>query len=478
MAQQQDTLIRGARILSMVDGAAETRGDVLVRSGLIAEIGPKIDCGDAQVIEAREGILLPGFVDNHRHVWQTQLRSTAGDWTLLNYLAEMRFVYSSFYTAEDVYLGNYVGSLEALNAGITTMVDHCHILNSPEHTDEAVRGLEDAGGRAVFCYGIYSNPTSHAPLTIESDQSWRYADARRLRAGRLASDDGRILMGFAPNEPEGASFELSSADVRFAQEIDAHTISCHVALGPYDLGNQFVRRLHEAGRLSSRLLFVHGSSLTDHELAVIADAGAGISSTPETELQMGMGFPVALRARKAGVRAGLGVDIVSNYAGDLFGQMRMMAQSTRAQADAKLQQKGKAPRRVEISAREVLRLATLGGAESIHLSDRIGSIERGKQADLILIRTDSINMCPTIDAVAATVFNANASDVEMTMVAGRVIKRDGKLEGIDWPALARRVETSSQRIVTEASAVDRGVVNGIASGFYSNLADGFYSKLA
>jgi cytosine/adenosine deaminase-related metal-dependent hydrolase len=124
-----------------------------------------------------------------------------------------------------------------------------------------------------------------------------------------------------------------------------------------------------------------------------------------------------------------------------------------------------------------LRLATLGGAESIHLSDRIGSIERGKQADLILIRTDSINMCPTIDAVAATVFNANASDVEMTMVAGRVIKRDGKLEGIDWPALARRVETSSQRIVTEAAAVDRGIVDGITNGFYPNLADGFYSTL-
>jgi cytosine/adenosine deaminase-related metal-dependent hydrolase len=471
MAQrEQPTLIRGARILSMVDGARETQGDVLVRSGLIAEIDQKIDCQDAQVIEARGGILLPGFVDNHRHVWQTQLRSTAGDWTLLNYLAEMRFVYSSFYSADDVYLGNYVGSLEALNAGITTVVDHCHILNSPDHSDEAVRGLEDAGGRAIFCYGIFSNPISHAPFVIEPDQGWRYADAQRLRAGRLSSADGRILMGLAPNEPEGAPFELSSADVRFAQDLGAHAISCHVAMGAYDAGNQFVRRLHEAGLLSSRLLFVHGSSLTDHELALIADAGAGISSTPETEMQMGMGFPVALRARKAGVRVGLGVDIVSNYAGDLFSQMRMMAQSARAQADARLQQRGKAPRHVEVSAREVLRLATLGGAESIHLADRVGSIECGKQADLILIRTDSINMCPTIDAVAATVFNANPSDVEMTMVAGRILKCDGRLQGIDWPALASRVEASSQRIIAKAAAVDRRMVEGITNSFYPNLA--------
>jgi cytosine/adenosine deaminase-related metal-dependent hydrolase len=470
MGQERATLIRGARILSMVDGASEFPGDVLVRSGVIQDIGTNLECADADVVDARGGILMPGFVDNHRHVWQTQLRSTAGDWTLFDYLAQMRFIYSTYYSAEDAYLGNYVGALEALNAGITTMVDHCHIINSPEHALEAIRGLEDAGGRAVFCYGIFANPTSHAPFSVDPDLNWRYADARSLRAGRLSSDDGRILMGFAPSEPSGAPFELAASEIRLAREIGAHVVSCHIGMGCYDSGHRFVRQLHQAGLLYPELLVVHGSALTDEELTMLADAGAGISSTPETELQMGMGYPVAIRARRAGVNAGLGVDIVSNYAGDPFTQMRMMVQSARAQVDAEHQRKGTAPRRVQVFGRDVLRLATLGSAESIHLSDRIGSIERGKQADLIIIRTDSINMCPTIDAVAATVFNAGANDVEMTMVAGRIVKRDGKLIGVHWPTIASRLAASSERIVAKASKVDRQMIENIIESFFPNLA--------
>jgi cytosine/adenosine deaminase-related metal-dependent hydrolase len=469
MKSPDPVLIRNARILSMVDGAQELRGDILIEDGRIAALGVVKAPPDAETLDAKGAIVMPGFVDCHRHVWQTQLRTAAGDWSLFDYLARMRLLYSAFYTPEDVYLGNYVGALEAINAGITTLVDHCHILNSPEHTTEAVRGLSDAGTRAIFCYGLFSNPKSHVPFVVETDQSWRHADARRLRAETLASDDARILFGLAPNEPEGASDEVLAADLRLARDLDAHAISCHVAMGAYDGGRQVVRKLHAAGLLDARLLFVHGASLTDEEFDLIAAAGAGICSTPETELQMGMGDPIAFKARAAGARASLGIDIVSNYSGDMFSQMRMMIQSARARANAAVASRGRAPRAITIPAREVLRLATLGGAESLHLESRIGTLELGKQADLILIRTDTIAMTPATDATAAVIFNASAADVDSVMVAGRWLKRGGVLLGVDWPQTRARLERSAERVLTAAGEIDERIPLAVAENFFSNL---------
>ncbi|WP_219894285.1 amidohydrolase family protein [Aquisediminimonas profunda] len=467
---RQTILIKDARILTMVDGQGEIAGDVLIEDGVIREIGQGLAAEGADVIDAKGGILMPGFVDTHRHIWQTQLRSTAGNWSLYDYLAEMRLTFSTYYTPDDVYLGNRIGAIDALNAGITTIVDHCHILNSPAHSDEAIRGLTDAGIRSIFCYGIFANPTNHNPLDISFDMGWRFDDARRLRKDALSSDDGLIQLGLAPNEPESSPFEAIVHDVQFAREIGARKISCHVAMGAYDQGHQFVRQLHEASLLDETFLFVHGASLTDDELKMIADAGAGLSSTPETEMQMGMGYPIGFRANAAGVKASLGVDIVSNYSGDLFSQMRMMVQSARAQVNAEHERNGRAPRRLDIHARDVLRLATLGGAEALGLDHRIGTIEVGKQADLILVRTDSIGMTPTIDPIAAVVFNASAADVSLVMVAGKIHKRDGILTRVAWPALRSQLLESSERIVAQAARVDRALVEGVVNTFFANLA--------
>src|SRR6516225_7675869 len=127
------TIIRGGRLLPMAE-AAKTSADILVDDGKIVAIAPNISA-DAEAIDASDGIVLPGLVDTHRHVWQTQLRTVATDWSLFDYFVEMRSGYSTFYTAEDAYLGNLVGALEALDAGVTTLVDHCHIINSPDHAE-------------------------------------------------------------------------------------------------------------------------------------------------------------------------------------------------------------------------------------------------------------------------------------------------------------------------------------------------------
>lgn len=447
-------LIRGGRVLSMLPGAPEVAADILIDGGRIVRIAPGISSPDARVIDAAGRIVLPGFVDTHRHVWQTQLRTVASDWTLFDYFTQMRLMYSAFYSPEDVFLGNHIGALEALDAGITTIVDHCHILHTPEHTDEAVRGLDRAGIRAIFCYGLFESPSygtdaARAALAPE----WRRDDARRVRRGRLAADEGLLRMGFAPAEIDAHPYATNIDEIAFARELGAHRISCHVAMGAYDTRQHFVGRMAADGLLGEDMLFVHGASLTDEELARMADSGAAVSATPETEMQMGMGFPVAFRARAAGVRSGLGIDIVSNYSGDMFAQMRLCLQASRAIENREHERRDRAPRRVRFTAREVLDLATRGGAEAVGLGAEVGTLAVGKQADLVLLRTDAIHMTPAIDAVGAVVLNANARDVETVFVAGRCVKRDGRLLGVDWPALSTRLCASSERIVAGMRAL-------------------------
>jgi len=460
-------LIKGGRVVAMT-GAREMRADILVDDGKIVAIAPDI-AADAETIDAHEAIVMPGFVDTHRHVWQTQLRTVATDWSLFDYLIEMRYAYSTFYTAEDAYLGNLVGALEALDAGVTTLVDHCHIVNTPEHAEEAARGLQDAGIRAIFCYGTFVN-TPRAPMAVPSDPEWRRKTARALRRGRLADDRGLVRFGFAPFEAEAMAPEALADEIRFARELGAAAISCHAAMGPYDSGRaHVVEHLHAEGLLGPDLLFVHGASFTDHELKLIGDSGAAISSTPETELQMGMGFPVAFRARSHAVKVGLGVDIVSNYAGDMFMPMRLGLQSTRAFRNAEYGARGRAPSVITPDALSALRMATLGGAEAIRMDRQIGSLEVGKSADIAIVSTDAIHMTPAFDAVGALVLSARPTDIVTVLVNGHVVKRDGQLVGVDWPALRSRIQASSERIMAGFRTVDIKEIAAAARPVFPHL---------
>ena len=461
---EQRTLITGGTVVSMDPSIGILdQGDVLIVDDRIAQIDHRIDAPDAEVIDATNMIVSPGYVDTHRHIWQTQLRTVATDWSLFDYFVQMRSIYSGFYNPEDAYLGNHIGALEALNAGITTIVDHCHILNSPDHSDEAVRGLDEAGIRGIFCYGLFENPPNWTATELNLAEGWRQEDARRLRSTRFSSDDDRLVFGFAPTEVTATDFDTTCAEIAFARELSARRISCHVSMGSYDQGLELVRRFGEAGILADDLLFVHGATLTDEELKWMADTGAAVSATPETELQMAMGHPVAVRASQAGVRTSLGIDIVSNYSGDMQAQMRLLLQAQRGVENSQLNGPLK---EVRFKAREVLDMATMGGATALGWDSRIGSLTPGKQADLIMTSCSSINMVPCIDPVGALVLNANAADVDSVFVAGKRVKKDGQLIDVNWPHLATQLRQSSQRIVDGFHSIDRKAIETAAGAMF------------
>jgi cytosine/adenosine deaminase-related metal-dependent hydrolase len=308
--------IKNASVIT-VDTTAGTLSncDVLLENDVIRAIGPNLDVpsdGKLTVIDATNCIVVPGFVDGHHHLWQHLIRGVATDWSLFDYLVSIRSLYGSVYTADDVELAYYAGAVDLLNNGVTCILEHSHIINSPEHADAAIRGLKKAGIRGCFCYGFYENPPiddCHVPGVDlnKFDQAQRVCDARRVREVHFSSNDPAedlLTFGIAPTEPESQPLDETVRQILLSRELGARITTMHVAMGPYDTAHQeVVQHLANGGILGPDLVFSHGASLTDSELDSIRSAGAGLVGTPDTELQMGMGFPAVFRATDKGCNA-------------------------------------------------------------------------------------------------------------------------------------------------------------------------------
>ncbi|KAM0084217.1 hypothetical protein ACKRZS_003570 [Fusarium odoratissimum] len=450
-------LIKNATVLT-VDPLNGTlaNSDILIQDDRIVAIGqalPNPSGGNVTKIDGQGCIVTPGFVDGHHHMWQQLLRGVATDWSLFDYTVNMRTIYGSLYTPEDVYLSTYVAALSLINNGVTSVLEHCHIINSPDHADAAVRALQDAGIRGTFCYGFYANPPlpdqldprgfSHAP---------RLSDAARIRDKFFGQNDPAeqiLTFGIAPDEPESLPIEETIAQIKQSRELGARIITMHVAMGPYDLARrQVVQNLADEGILGPDLVFSHGSSFTQSELQAIKESGASIVGTPDTELQMGMGFPIVFQASDRGCRTCLGIDITSNQGNDFIAQMRLALQACRAQENEQ-----RFPLSINRKTADVLRMGTLGGAEVMRMEDLIGSITVGKKADLILVRCDDIENTPVGDPVGSVVFHSSVKDIDTVIIDGKIKKHKGKLT-VDWERLREEVIRRADRIKADAVTID------------------------
>ncbi|WP_331766882.1 amidohydrolase family protein [Embleya sp. NBC_00896] len=400
--------------------------DVLIEQGEILAVGSDLSADGAEVLDARDQIVLPGFVDTHRHVWQAVLRATAVDSDLGDYLNHILGRLSPAMRPEDVYAGNLLGALECLDAGITTVQDFSHVQHRAEHGEAAVGALRAAGIRAVFGFGYPPfDPDARDPKLV-----------RDLRARLFAGDDDPVTLALAPSGPSYAPIDIVEQDWRLAAELDI-PLAIHVGSGP--VAQRPIEALRERGLLNPRTLYVHGNSLPDDELAMIADSGGTLSIAPAIEAQMGHGAPMINRARATGVVTGLGVDVVTTAPGDMFSLMRA-ALLTSQLADG--------PR---LFAADVLRMATIGGAAALGLSDRIGSLAVGKRADLVLLRTDAVNMVgATHDIAGAVVASAHPGNVDTVLVAGRIVKRAGLLTHPDLPAALADARRSVAHLAASA----------------------------
>ncbi|MFI6097722.1 amidohydrolase family protein [Lentzea sp. NPDC051213] len=415
------TLITGGTVLTMDPATGDlARGDVLITDGVITAVAERIDAPDAEVIDATGRIVMPGFVDTHRHTWQTQFRGLGTDWTFADYVAAIHGTVKPEYQPEDVYLANLVGRLEALNSGITTMLDWFHAAQTPAHADAALAGLRDAPARSIFGYGAGYRTTDRID-----------AEIRRVRAE--VPDDGLVTMALAMRGPGEATMDLVVNDVKLANELDLR-ISVHVdGLS----GARPIAEMFQHGVLGDTTTFVHANGLDDDELRMIADAGASVSISPDVELKMGFGWPETGRMLAAGLRPTLSIDDCPAVGGDMFSTMRTTFSVQRG-LDGGLQ------------ARDVLQFATVDGARACGLGSRTGSLTPGKDADVILLRADDLSVFPLNHPAGTIVAAGHPGLVDTVLVAGRVVKRDGALVGVDVPALKARLLASRDRIAAAA----------------------------
>jgi len=449
----QDVLIRNGHVVTMDPDASDLPGaDVRIGDGVIKEIGVGLEAPDGvRVIDATDMVVLPGLVDTHRHLWQGAIGGTAGRVSLGGYFMGVMAGLAPRYEPEDVYAGTLWGALQALNAGITTMVDWSHITTTPEHTDADIKALQDSGIRAVFLHG----PPVAAGLAewfVDSELP-HPEDARRVRSEYFGSGrNGRLAMGLALRGPELSTREVTKHDFNLARELDLPA-SIHAGMAGYAGRYRTVGTLDELGLLGPDVNYTHANLFTEEEYRLIAASGGSISSCPSVELLLGLGaYPAVGHALEHGVAVGLGVDTIAVIGADLFTEMRVTLAAERSRTNADAVAKDASPEDVQLDQRDMLHLATLGGAKVWHLDEQVGSLTVGKRADVILIDASRPHLDPLNDPATSVVLNAGPSDVDTVIVDGEIVKSGGVLVGAHADRARELVAASNQRLVGARAA--------------------------
>ena len=417
------------------------QADVLIEGTKISAVGPNLNAEDGEVIDASDMIVMPGFVDTHRHIWEGILRNIGTDVPLAgeaSYLTIVLNTIAPVYRPEDAYVGNLVGLYGAIDAGITTILDWSQIQATREHADAVIKALQESGMRAVFAYGYpwWKNPDEH-------QEDW----IRDIVKQCFSTKDQLLTFALAPQGPEFTSFEVSKARWELARELDVR-ITVHVGVGTAGRQGK-LGQMGKAGLLKDDTTYIHCTTLSDDEIKMIVDTGGTVSLSSMAEMTMGYGMPPIQRFLNHGLRPSLSVDAETNVPNDMFTQMRSANSLQHALIfDRKLAGKRNLP--PFMNSRDVIECATIEGARANGLLHKIGTLTPGKEADIIMLRTDSPNILPVNDPISAVVWGMDTSNVDSVFVAGNALKRDGKLLNVDLDNLRRMAYESRDYVLSQS----------------------------
>jgi 5-methylthioadenosine/S-adenosylhomocysteine deaminase len=444
MPESGRLLITGGTVVSMDPAVGDLRrGDVLIEDGMISEVAPVIEAPGCETLDATDMIVMPGLVDPHRHLWYSAVRGLGMDTTLQGLIEGLWPKLAANYTPEDLYVAQRAGAVDALQHGVTTVVDWCHVINTPEHAPEAVRALREIPLRTVFAYG----PSMRRKLQefegkLEHHESWE--PVRRMRETELSSDEDRVTMAMAIQGPESSfgrgspgaeatALENAREEVSVARELGV-PMTMHIGLPGGPPPQRAIAALAGADLLGADMQFAHCCTTTEDEFRLVADAGAKAVACPMVAIGMGLGEPPVARMRDADVPIAVGADAVCGASGDLFEEARSALLFERARHARRWFSEGQEIddlAQLGMTAREALEAITINAAHASWLGDRVGSLSPGKAADVILLRGTDLNMSPLSDVVGMLVSSAHGSNVDTVVVDGKVVKRDGVLVGID-----------------------------------------------
>ena len=433
LAPGRPVVFRNATVLTMDDAHTVLPGaDVLISGDSIVAVGPGLEVPDpAAEIDATGGILMPGMIDTHRHMWQTAMRGYGADWTLTQYFVWNYLQWGKSFRPQDIHAGDLLSAIEAINAGVTTSVDWSHNLHTTDHAEAAVDALRSVPGRFVLGYGNIQG----AP--------WEWTATPEFRAfvDRYFSGGGSDMLGFqiafdvppaAPDFPEKAAFEV-------ARDLGV-PVTTHAGVWKVTT-DEGIRLMYENGFMTPATIYVHSASLSPDSYHRIAATGGSVSLSTESEQSAGQGYPPTWKLREHGIGVSLSMDTSVWWSADLFSAMRATLSADRAREHMEAHNRDETVTNHKLRAEQVVDWATRGGARALGLDSLIGSLEPGKKADVVLIKNDaSPVMFPLLHPYGHVVFQAQRGDVHTVVVNGRVVKYDHALVGVDLARARAEVE--------------------------------------
>ncbi|HSV79671.1 MAG TPA: amidohydrolase family protein [Ramlibacter sp.] len=447
-------VIRNGTVVTGAPGAGAQPGmDVWIRGDTIAEIrasGQRPTPAGCKVIDATDAIVMPGLIDSHRHLWQTTLRAMSSDLIAPEYRHQLREALVPLYRPEDVYIATLAGALEALDSGVTTVLDWAHIMNSPEHADASIDALRRSGIRAVFAHSAPND--QEATLWWSNSARPHPRDARRVRQV-LSDDSARVTMALGARAPQLVQRDVRVHDWRLARELGLRIVTDGGIGGGLWGGRTYpIRLLAEDGLLGPDCCYVHCNNLAEDEYRLIADSGGAISMSPCGELHVGFGMPATIAALAHGIRPALSIDSVIFVAGDMFATMRATLGLQRGMLGWEATQRGVGVGPWQLTTADVLEFATFHGAAALGLAGRTGALQPGQQADIVLLNTRSLRLAPNNNPVASIVLQATPADVKTVLVAGQIVKEDGRLTDWDEGSVVRDLVKSRDWLVSQGGA--------------------------
>ncbi len=440
-------VIRGCGIVTM-NPARELigSGDIHVENGRLVHVGPPLASvpAGAEVIDGRGKVAIPGLISCHHHLFQCLLRGFSPNTDLLQWLAGCILPTTPHFRPEDLYWGARLNLAECLESGVTTTVDWSYNLHTLEHGEATLEGIRDSGARVAFAYGP-SLINECFDVDLKNIETMR---ARHFGGGREA---GRVTLWAGLGGPNFQPMERVQEEMECVRKWG---LPIHIHLGENRAQGpkNAVEVLDRIGALGPDLLLAHAIHFIEGDLPMLARTGTKISYNVLSNMRVASGICRVVEMRKLGIDVALGIDgAAANDNNDYFALMRASVGVQRLQwltGDC-------------VTVDDIMEMATLGGAKALGMEREIGSLEKGKRADVVLIDPHSLNFKPLNNFVTQLIFCAQPRNVDTVLVDGRVVKRKGEMVGIDVDDLLAKCEASTRYLIDKGGLTRDAVCHAL-----------------
>jgi 5-methylthioadenosine/S-adenosylhomocysteine deaminase len=415
------TLLKGGCVLTFDQAVGDfEKADVLIEGKRIAAVGRNLAAANANVIDATGTIVIPGFIDTHHHLYQALLRNVQGNGLLADYFRDIANGPKSatpFFRPQDAYIGGLSGALRSLDSGVTTIADVSQVNNSPEHSDELIRGFQQSGARIVFAYTSGAGPDVKWPQDLE-----------RLLKRYFSSSDQLVTPAFSGS----VNRDVFATGRKYGMRIWSHIVGTLPNSFPKDF-----EQMAAEGVLRSDNVYIHFTGATSKQVKLVADTGGAVSAAVPIEMTMRHGMPIVQLCLDNGLTPSLSSDVETSMSADMFTMMRACFLLQRAMLNERSIQGEKDLPKL-LTARDVIAMATVQGARDCGLDKKIGTLTPGKDADIVMLRADTIDSFPLNNAYGAIVTGMDTSNVDTVIVAGKIAKRHGRLVGVDLARIRKQ----------------------------------------